>query len=858
MRAHLFPWKSTTRLLALIGIGAVLVTVGSSGFAVWTMHGAAVTDAAQDDQNVSELLAQETAHSMQSADLALEAIQDWVGAMDIRSDAEFRASLSTIEAHNYLASRVASMPQLATLAINDANGILIAASRTWPMPSFDISGQDQIVRAKTGPTARIIIGEPRPEPLNGMMTIYVARPIRSAGGAYLGAVSGAIRLSNLENFYRGIDLGKGGAITLIRSDGIVLARFPEDLKMIGGRVPEAATLVHRVIDGERSTIGWATDAIAMVRNRFVAVHAVDNYPLIVAVSQSSADVFSNWYRNALIIGFGTLAAVIGCAILFGALIWLERRRTETVQRLKNSEIGFAAAKEAAETANRAKSDFLASVSHEIRTPMNGIIAMNHLLLGTPLSEEQYRCAELIRESADALLALINDILDISKLEAGKAAVERIAFDPAATLDSVSAMLMPKALKKGIELKPVVLPSANGAFLGDPIRFRQVLLNLVDNAVKFTDSGHVAVEMSVPGETDGTSVLRVEVIDTGIGISDAAQAKLFSKFTQADSTVARKYGGTGLGLAICDALVELMGGTLGLDSKPGAGSRFWFEIPMPRAARGSIAPSTTATPVPAMTPARRKLHILVVEDNPVNQQVARIILTNAGHQVDIADNGVRAIEAVQQALYDLVLMDIQMPVMDGIEATTRIRALGPPASAVPIIAMTANATHGAREIYLAAGMDDYIPKPFEPAVLIAKLDRIAEAGLSGVGFDDEPMETPDEAPDFDRARLDDLKAAMEKTAFVKTMNGFVLSLKERIVNLQTQFEQGNITAVGREAHDIVGVAGNMGAMRLSSLAHDLEQAAKRGDVDACRGIAASIRETSRDAMLALETYRAEAA
>jgi signal transduction histidine kinase/DNA-binding response OmpR family regulator len=857
LRTQLIPWKSTGRLLALIGVGAILVTVATSGVAVWTLRAAALKDATHELHTVSELLAEETSRNIQSTDLALQSVQEWVDAMGIVDEEQFRSAASSLKTHDYLQARIANVPQLATLALNDARGILINSSREYPAPAYDISDQDQIIRAKTGPTNRIIVGEPRGEPVSGIMTIYVARPIRSASGVYLGAVTAAIRLSELQNFYRALDLGEGSAIGLLRDDGLFLARFPDNGTLRGGTAPDQAVLIHRVMRGERSVAGWAS-GFAEVGRRIAAIHAVDGYPLIVAVSETPAAVFANWYRNTVVIGVGTLAAMLGCAILFGALIWLDRRRAETALRLKDSETSLAAAKDAAESANRAKTDFLASVSHEIRTPMNGIIAMNHLLLGTPLTEEQYRCAELIRESADALLALINDILDISKLEAGKTAVERIPFEPAATLDGVTAILMPRALKKGIELNAVVLPSAVGAFLGDPMRFRQVLLNLVDNAVKFTDKGHVTVEMSVPGEAEGVSVLRVEVVDTGIGVTEDAQRRLFSKFTQADGTIARKYGGTGLGLAICEALVELMEGTIGFSSKSGSGSRFWFDIPMPRAAKGLLGAPTAAAVIAANVPSRRKLHILVVEDNLVNQQVARIILTNAGHRVDIVDNGVRAIEAVQQTLYDVVLTDVQMPGMDGIETTQRIRALGPPASAVPIIAMTANAGNGARETYIAAGMDDYIPKPFEPAVLIAKLDRIAEAGLSGVGAGVDDAADAGEAVDFDRGRLDQLRAAMEKGAFTTTMNGFVSSLRERVLHLQTLFEQGSIEAVSREAHDVIAVAGNIGAMRLSALARDLEQAAKRGDVDACRAIAADIRETARDAMLVLETYRAEAA
>jgi CheY-like chemotaxis protein len=351
--------------------------------------------------------------------------------------------------------------------------------------------------------------------------------------------------------------------------------------------------------------------------------------------------------------------------------------------------------------------------------MNGVIGMTGMLLQTPLNHIQRDYAEAVRDSADALLAVINDILDISKLEAGKVELEMIDFNPGSLVDSVIALLKPKAEQKGLTIECLIAETCRASFRGDPTRLRQVLLNLLANALKFTERGKVTVT-SVLERADASTFLRIEVTDTGIGMTEAARAQLFQKFTQADSSVTRRFGGSGLGLAISRQLIELMGGQIGALSRLGDGSTFWFKTP--------LIPARLETPSAEVRhiilPLTRPLRVLLAEDNLINQKLIRAVLTSANHHIDIVGNGAAAVEAVRDGTYDLVLMDVQMPILDGAEATRQIRALPAPKCGIVVIALTAHAMVGAEEEYLAAGMDDYLTKPLNLAGLLSRLADIA--------------------------------------------------------------------------------------------------------------------------------------
>jgi signal transduction histidine kinase/CheY-like chemotaxis protein len=402
----------------------------------------------------------------------------------------------------------------------------------------------------------------------------------------------------------------------------------------------------------------------------------------------------------------------------GALLQYVGTATDISQR-KQHEEELIAARDRAEAGARAKAAFLATMSHEIRTPMNGILGMIQLSLMSQPSDKVREFLGIAKSSADSLLTILNDVLDFSKAEAGYITIEKRPYNPASLVVEVADLFAARAAEKGLTLSHSASMHLPDRVTGDETRVRQVLTNLLSNAIKFTATG--SADLSVTLAEEGR-VLVYSIVDTGIGIAPEMQAQVFAPFSQADDSITRRYGGTGLGLAICRQLADLMGGTLKLDSTPGLGSRFTLSLPLGSAA--SVTPTSTPVSTQPAGPAQRSLSILVAEDMPVNQALMRALLSNEGHQVAIAVNGVAAVAIAAAQRFDVILMDMQMPEMGGLEATRRLRANEAAAflQRVPVIALTASVFPVDRAACADAGMDDFLAKPVEVDQLRASLYR----------------------------------------------------------------------------------------------------------------------------------------
>ena len=699
---------------------------------------------------------------------------------------------------------------------------------------------DQITaRAGSGQTDGLAKGRP---------IIVAAVPILQ-GGQVAGVLAATIELGALAVLLPEELRSVGGVVVnVFDSNGSLLTRHPYDRDLIGKpfadalvvrtalqnsagtvELPDLKGNVRLFAFKQVDTVGWVvavgtsqaavTGPIdAALRQRLVMIAAIVIGSCVIGLIGGEAFVFwplRDLARTAQALERGDYAArprLTGVSEV-GALEHSLARMAEAIQQrdadLKASQAGWEHAVTETRRATEAKSQFLASMSHEIRTPLSGIVGYNDLLLAQELKPEQRRYAERIEAAAASVIAVIDGILDVSRIEAGEVEIERRPFLLAQLVDDAISMIRPRAERKGLGLAFEFGPRLPTAVVGDEARLRQVLLNLLTNAVKFTASGGVTVQVRRAGKGEA---IRFSVLDTGIGIAKSQQHRLFKRYSQVHDASLQSFGGSGLGLAISKELTELMGGRLGFSSVPDQGSIFWIDLDLPRTDEAGVE----VRPVAAQSPKAGR--ILIADDYEMNREIASAMLTSAGHQVDVVTDGVKAVEAVRNNRYDLVLLDIEMGRMNGLDAMRHIRRLAGPAGQVPVIALSANVLPQHVRAFEDAGMDGHLGKPFTRNQLIGKVNFF----LSPDRHASRQTTTPpaSRAAVFDEKVLAEMKLLIgeDRTA------AWIAALRSQVeAMVSIAKRKTSRSSLAKSAHSLVSQAGSLGFVRLSRLASELEEA-----------------------------------
>jgi signal transduction histidine kinase/ActR/RegA family two-component response regulator/HPt (histidine-containing phosphotransfer) domain-containing protein len=733
--------------------------------------------------------------------------------------------------------------ELSSVLLIRADGQMLASSTALPgakLPSVADSeafrvflkeerpGQIDVSRAFVGPVVKKWI-------------LAFRYGIHDESGELKYYVSATLPVEFLQSFWKDAPITARASLGLVRDDAYLISRYPvpsNDFNSIYGE-PRSGSLMGYLFANQFPQSGFVEGPSSIEGgDMLTAFRRLSHHPITLFIVMPQRVVWLAWWSKIDAACLLIVLLIVG--IIVGFRITDRRNLAHELER-KDFETDLIRSKEAALAGTRAKSEFLANMSHEIRTPINGVMGMTDLLLETGLSAEQRDYAGNIKTSSEALLTIINDILDFSKVEAGKLDIEILDFDLSNLLSDLDKIFYHSAGHKGLKFQTQWPKVSHPVFKGDIGRIRQVLTNLVGNAIKFTKSGDVGLRLTILSDTTSAVQFKFEVSDTGIGIPESARARMFQSFSQADSSVTRRFGGTGLGLSISKHLIELMGGEIGLESEEGKGSTFWFTLNLEKSF-ATIARETSVDSLQVLAPGTKRSRILLAEDNVVNQKLAVVQLNQLGYKVDVVGSGGEVLDALRNLTYALVLMDCQMPEMDGFEATRKIRASETlPNATIPIVALTANALKGDKERCLEAGMNDYLSKPFtkrDLQTVIAKWTG-EDAIQGGSPFDailkgpELTMALPTNLPVLDASGPEFLQglAGGEDTIVIEIANELLGSLPKDIIEIKTSFEAKNATKVAAIAHRVKSGCAAFGAKRLAAAFERLETQGKAADFNA---------------------------